>query len=88
MPLIIMVILLITGVFAPLVAPADPYDQSLSFRNLAPTWGRATEYNVVPDPADYDMEVKTSLGWESLKPNNSLAKNEGLTAYLSLTRLF
>jgi hypothetical protein len=37
---------------------------------------------------DYDMEVKTSLGWESLKPNNSLAKNEGLTAYLSLTRLF
>ena len=37
---------------------------------------------------DYDMEVKTSLGWERLKPDNSLAKNEGLTAYLSLTRLF
>lgn len=38
--------------------------------------------------SDYDMEVKKSLGWERLKPNNSLAKNEGLTAYLSLTRLF
>jgi hypothetical protein len=37
---------------------------------------------------DHNMEVKTSLGWERLKPNNSLAKNEGLTAYLSLTRLF
>ncbi|MDP7637965.1 MAG: ABC transporter permease subunit, partial [Phycisphaerae bacterium] len=52
-----MIVLLITGIFAPVVAPADPYEQSLSFRNFAPTWGRATEFNNIPDPADYDMEV-------------------------------
>ena len=38
--------------------------------------------------ADHDFEVRTSFGWESLKYDNSLAKNEGLTASFSLTRLF
>ena len=37
---------------------------------------------------DHNLEVRTSLGWESLKPNEYKPKNEGLTAYLSLTRLF
>lgn len=37
---------------------------------------------------DHNLEVRTSLGWESLKPDNSLPKNEGLTASLSLTRIF
>ena len=37
---------------------------------------------------DHNLEVKTSLGWESLKPDHSLPKNEGLTASLSLTRIF
>ena len=76
MPLIIMVILLITGVFAPLVAPADPYDQSLSFRNLAPTWGRATEYNVVPDPADYDMEVTKQRSAYNRAKKNSFPRSK------------
>lgn len=75
-PLIIMVILLITGVFAPLVAPADPYDQSLSFRNLAPTWGRATEYNVVPDPADYDMEVTKQRSAYNRAKKNSFPRSK------------
>ncbi len=57
-PMFIMTILLITGIFAPTVSPSDPYEQSLSFRNFPPTWGRAMpEYNTVPDPADYDMSV-------------------------------
>ena len=37
---------------------------------------------------DHDLEVTTSLGWESLKIDNSLAKNNGLTAYFSLKRIF
>ena len=57
-PLVIMMILLITGLFAPLVSPADPIEQSLGFRNFPPTWGKAMpEYNVVPNPADYDLET-------------------------------
>ena len=38
--------------------------------------------------ADHNFEVRTSFGWESLKSDHSLAKNEGLTASFSLTRLF
>ena len=37
---------------------------------------------------DHNLEVRTSLGRESLKPDHSLPKNEGLTASLSLTRIF
>ena len=37
---------------------------------------------------DHNLEVKTSLGWESLQPDNSHPKNEGLTASFSLTRIF
>ena len=32
-PLIVMAILLIAGIFAPVLAPADPISQSLAFRN-------------------------------------------------------
>ncbi|MBT3995376.1 MAG: ABC transporter permease [Chloroflexi bacterium] len=57
-PLIIMITLLIAGVFAPQVSPADPIEQSLSFRNYPPTWGAARpEFNTVPDPADYDLTI-------------------------------
>ena len=57
-PLFVMIVLLFTGIFAPLVAPADPYEQSLGFRNYPPTWGQARpEFNTPPDIADYDMEI-------------------------------
>lgn len=57
-PLIIMSILLITGIFAPILAPADPIDQSLTFRNYPPTWGAAKpEFNNAPNPADYDLSI-------------------------------
>lgn len=57
-PLFIMIVLLISGIFAPSVAPADPIEQSLTFRNYAPTWGQARpEFNTVPDPADFDLET-------------------------------
>lgn len=57
-PLFIMTVLVITGVFAPQIAPADPIEQSLTFRNYPPTWGAARpEFNTAPDPADYDMSI-------------------------------
>ena len=37
---------------------------------------------------DHNAELRMSLGWESLKSTASSSKNEGLTAYLSLTRIF
>ena len=37
---------------------------------------------------DQNVELRTSLGWESLKSSASSSQNEGLTAYLSLTRIF
>jgi peptide/nickel transport system permease protein len=57
LPLIVMLVLVIAGVFAPIVAPANELEQSLGFRNFPPTWGRASEFNVVPDPADYDLTI-------------------------------
>ncbi len=58
LPLFIMVLLLIAGIFAPVVAPTDPIVQSLGFRNFPPTWGRATpEFNTFPDAADFDRST-------------------------------
>ena len=54
LPLVVMAVLLFTGIFAPFVAPADELNQQLGFRNFAPTWGQATEYNVTVNEADYD----------------------------------
>ena len=36
----------------------------------------------------YDMEVRTSLGWESLVPENPLPKDVGFTALLHISRTF
>ncbi len=58
LPIIVMIGLLIAGVFAPIVSPSDPIEQSLGFRNFPPTWGRANpEFNVTPVAADYDLET-------------------------------
>lgn len=71
LPLITMLVLLISGLFAPLVAPADELEQSLSFRNFAPTWGRATEFNETPDPANYDMTItKQRSAYNRAKKNS------------------
>ena len=48
---------MIAGIFAPIVSPADELEQSLGFRNFPPTWGRATEFNVVPLESDYDLTI-------------------------------
>ena len=42
LPLIVLVILVITGVLAPQIAPQDPYKQHLALRNAPPFW--YTEY--------------------------------------------
>jgi peptide/nickel transport system permease protein len=42
LPLIVLVLLVITGVFAPQIAPQDPYKQHLALRNAPPFWH--TEY--------------------------------------------
>jgi len=57
-PLVVMAILLFTGIFAPMVSPSDPYEQSLTFRNYPPTWGQERpEFNVGPNEADYDLTI-------------------------------
>ena len=38
LPGIILVILVTTGVFAPLISPGDPFDQELVLRNAPPFW--------------------------------------------------
>ncbi|MCZ6539643.1 MAG: ABC transporter permease [Chloroflexi bacterium] len=72
LPLLIMIVLLITGIFAPIVSPADPISQSLGFRNFPPTWGRANpEFNVTPDAADFDLETtKGKSDYSRAKKNN------------------
>jgi len=76
-PLFIMTILLIAGIFAPTVAPADPYEQSLGFRNYPPTWGAARpEFNVVPDPADYDLTVTSERSAYNRAKKNSFPRTK------------
>ena len=72
-----MVVLLIAGIFAPIVAPADPIVQSLGFRNFPPTWGRANpEYNVVPVEADFDVETTKGRSAFSRAKKNSFPQNK------------
>jgi peptide/nickel transport system permease protein len=42
LPLIVLVVLIVSGLFAPLIAPQDPYKQHLPLRNAPPFW--YTEY--------------------------------------------
>ncbi len=74
-PLFIMVVLLITGIFAPLVAPADPISQSLGFRNFPPTWGRANpEYNTTPVEANFDVETTKGRSAFSRAKKNTFSR--------------
>ena len=76
-PLVLMTILLFTGLFAPAVSPADPIEQSLSFRNFPPTWGKAMpEYNVVPNPADYDLETTKGKSAYNRAKKKSFPRNK------------
>lgn len=38
LPVVVLVVLVFTGIFAPLIAPQDPLDQILSLRNNPPAW--------------------------------------------------
>ena len=76
-PLILMLILLVTGIFAPLVSPADPIEQSLGFRNFPPTWGKPMpEYNFAPNPADYDLETTKGKSAYNRAKKNSFPRNK------------
>jgi len=76
-PLFIMTILLIAGIFSPLVAPSDPIKQSLAFRNFEPTWGRAMpEYNFTPDPADYDLETTSGVSAYNRVKNKTFPRSK------------
>ena len=56
-PLFVIALLLVVGIFADQIAPADPIQQNLRFRNFPPTWGmEMPEFNQTPDPADYDLD--------------------------------
>ncbi len=76
-PIILMVILLVTGIFAHVISPADPIEQSLGFRNFPPTWGRAMpEYNVVPNAADFDLETTKGKSAFSRAKKNSFPRSK------------
>ena len=59
MPIFVLVLLIVTAIFAGQLAPTfdDNRAQNLNFRNHPPTWGRSDEHNVAPDPAAYDLET-------------------------------
>lgn len=38
LPVVVLFVLVFTGIFAPLIAPQDPLDQTLSLRNNPPAW--------------------------------------------------
>ncbi len=56
--MLILALLLISGIFAPFIAPTDGEAQKLPFRNFPPTWGRASPQNDLPEAADYDLTTR------------------------------
>jgi len=65
-PLFVMGLLLVGGIFSTWVAPMDPIKQSLVSREHPPTWGRGyidicyeEAHDVVPDVADYDLSTSS-----------------------------
>ena len=38
LPVVVLVLLIVAGLFAPIIAPQDPLDQTLSLRNNPPFW--------------------------------------------------
>lgn len=59
-PLLVLALLLIAGIFAPLIAPNNGEQQKLPFRNFPPTWGQASPQNVKPIVTDYDLTTSAS----------------------------
>jgi peptide/nickel transport system permease protein len=76
LPLIVMAVLLIAGIFAPIVAPADELEQSLGFRNFPPTWGKATEFNAVPVESDYDLTITKERSAYNRAKKNSFPRSK------------
>ncbi len=65
-PLGIMVLLMVCGIFAPLIAPLDPIQQNLVSRQHPPTWGKGyidicyeQGHDVFPDEANYDLTTSS-----------------------------
>jgi len=65
-PLFVMVLLVVGGVFAPWISPIDAIQQNLVSREHPPTWGRGyidicfeQEHDVFPDEADYDLTTSS-----------------------------
>jgi len=71
-----MAVLLIAGIFAPIVAPADELEQSLGFRNFPPTWGKATEFNAVPVESDYDLTITKERSAYNRAKKNSFPRSK------------
>jgi peptide/nickel transport system permease protein len=76
LPLVVMAVLLIAGIFAPIVAPADELEQSLGFRNFPPTWGKATEFNAVPVESDYDLTITKERSAYNRAKKNSFPRSK------------
>tara|TARA_B100001123_G_scaffold441721_1_gene583563 strand:- start:10 stop:1092 length:1083 start_codon:yes stop_codon:yes gene_type:complete len=93
-PMAIMALLLITGIFAPQISPVDPIEQNLAFRNMKPTWGQANPCcnpetglpyeNTVVEPEDFGCRLDSGgvagLECDSIKGRSQYmrAKKESL----------
>ncbi|MEX0763029.1 MAG: ABC transporter permease [Dehalococcoidia bacterium] len=55
-PLIIMAVLLVAGIFPGVLAPEDPIRQFPHFRTHPPTWGAVDEHSSIPEPQREDFE--------------------------------
>jgi len=86
LPLVVMAVLLIAGIFAPIVAPADELEQSLGFRNFPPTWGKTTEFNAVPVESDYDLTITKERSAYNRAKKNSFPRSKFILGGDSLGR--
>ena len=75
-PMIVLALLLIAGIFAPLISPTDGEEQKLPFRLYPPTWGQARPENVPPNPADYDFETREGRTAYNRATQNSFPRSQ------------
>lgn len=75
-PILVLLLLLIAGIFAPWISPNDGESQKLPFRNFEPTWGRAHEKNAVPNIEDYDLTIPSQRSAYNRALQNSFPRTE------------
>ena len=86
LPLVILIVLVVSGVFAPWVAPHDPIESNLRARNMPPVWleGGSGEHLLGADPLGRDILSRVIHGARVSMLVAAVSIGSGLTVGVTL----